>query len=127
MLKNNKGYVLIEVAIFIIIISMLCFSLTTVISNKIGINKNERINTNLYLAAKSTINVLEDYFKDDKEMLKKYSLNNDKGSFYVKERDDIKSILVSLSEENKNTSLVEVTVIDNLGNQLTLSAKIPYN
>ena len=39
MLKNKKGYVLIEVSVFIVIISMLCASLTMVISNKININK----------------------------------------------------------------------------------------
>lgn len=126
MLKNNKGYVLIEVSVFIIIISLICVSLTIVIANRIGINKNDKINTNLYLTAKSTINVLEDYFKEDKELLKKYSINNEQGNFYIKERSDIKNILVTFKEEDKNTSLITVTVVDNLDNSLSLSAKIPY-
>lgn len=125
--KNNKGYILIEVSIFIIIISMLCVSLTFVIANKINLNKNDAIESNLYLTAKSTINVLEDYFKDNKQLLKQYSQNKETGSFYIKEREDIKNISVTFSEYNKDTSFIEVTIIDSLDNQLTLSAKIPYN
>ncbi len=127
MLKNKKGYVLIEVSVFIIIISMLCVSLTMVISNKININKKDAIDTNLYLTAKSTINVLEDYFNENKQLLIKYSKNNEKGSFYIKERQDIEEILVSFSEHNSSMSFIEVTVVDKLKNQLTLTAKIPYN
>ncbi len=125
--KNNKGYILIEVSIFIIIISMLCVSLTLIISNKININKNDKIEANLYLTAKSTINVLEDYFKENKTILKQYSKKQETGKFYIKERDDIESISVSFLEYNTTTSLIKVTVTDNLNNQLTLSAKIPYN
>ena len=125
--KNNKGYILIEVSIFIIIISMLCVSLTLIISNKININKNDKIEANLYLTAKSTINVLEDYFKENKTILKQYSKKQETGKFYIKERDDIESILVCFLEYNTTTSLIKVTVTDNLNNQLTLSAKIPYN
>lgn len=125
--KNNKGYILIEVSIFIIIISMLCVSLTLIISNKININKNDKIEANLYLTAKSTINVLEDYFKKDKTILKQYSKKQETGKFYIKERNDIESISVSFLEYNTTTSLIKVTVTDNLNNQLTLSAKIPYN
>lgn len=125
--KNNKGYILIEVSIFIIIISMLCVSLTLIISNKININKNDKIEANLYLTTKSTINVLEDYFKENKTILKQYSKKQETGKFYIKERDDIESISVSFLEYNTTTSLIKVTVTDNLNNQLTLSAKIPYN
>ena len=125
--KNNKGYILIEISIFIIIISMLCVSLTLIISNKININKNDKIEANLYLTAKSTINVLEDYFKENKTILKQYSKKQETGKFYIKERDDIESISVSFLEYNTTTSLIKVTVTDNLNNQLTLSAKIPYN
>ena len=125
--KNNTGYILIEVSIFIIIISMLCVSLTLIISNKININKNDKIEANLYLTAKSTINVLEDYFKENKTILKQYSKKQETGKFYIKERDDIESISVSFLEYNTTTSLIKVTVTDNLNNQLTLSAKIPYN
>lgn len=127
MLKNKKGYVLIEVSVFIIIISMLCASLTMVISNKININKKDAIDTNLYLTAKSTINVLEDYFNENKQLLIKYSKNNEKGSFYINERQDIEEILVSFSEHNSSMSFIEVTVVDKQKNQLTLTAKIPYN
>lgn len=127
MFKNNKGYILIEVSVFIIIISMLCVSLTMVISNKININKKDAIDTNLYLTAKSTINVLEDYFQDNKQLLIKFSKNNEKGSFYIKEREDIDEILISFSEHNSSLSFIEVTVIDKFKNQLTLTAKIPYN
>ena len=127
MLKNKKGYVLIEVSVFIIIISMLCASLTMVISNKININKKDAIDTNLYLTAKSTINVLEDYFDENKQLLIKYSKNNEEGSFYINERQDIEEILVSFSEHNSSMSFIEVTVVDKQKNQLTLTAKIPYN
>ncbi|WP_317367573.1 hypothetical protein [uncultured Tyzzerella sp.] len=126
MLKNNKGYILIEVAIFIIIISMLCVSLTMIIGNKISINNRDRIDTNLYLTAKSTINVLEDYFENDKLLLKKYSKDNEVGNFFIKEREDIDNIIVSFYEQDSKTALIKVTVIDNLKNEITLTAKIPY-
>ncbi|WP_250277255.1 hypothetical protein [[Clostridium] colinum] len=126
MLKNKKGYILIEISIFIIIISMMCISLTMIIGNKINNNKIDNINTNLYLTAKSTINVLEDYFKDNKEILAKYSRNREEGVFYIKERDDIESIKVFFSENNSSTALIEVVVLDKLKNELKLSVKIPY-
>ena len=90
-------------------------------------DKNDKIEANLYLTAKSTINVLEDYFKENKTILKQYSKKQETGKFYIKERDDIESISVSFLEYNTTTSLIKVTVTDNLNNQLTLSAKIPYN
>ncbi len=126
MFKNNKGYILIEVSIFIIIISMLCVSLTMIISNKVSINNNDRIDTNLYLTAKSTINVLEEYFKNNKQLLKQYSIDNETGTFTIKEREDIDSIIVSFSQDSAKMSLIKVTVIDKANNQLTLSSKIPY-
>lgn len=126
MLKNNKGYILIEVSIFIIIISMMCVSLTMIISNKISINNNDRIDTNLYLTAKSTINVLEEYFENNRLLLKQYSIDNETGSFFIKEREDIDTIIVYFSQYSSTTSLVKVTVIDSLNNELTLSVKIPY-
>ena len=126
MFKNNKGYILIEVSIFIIIISMLCVSLTMIISNKVSINNNDRIDTNLYLTAKSTINVLEEYFKNNKQLLKQYSIENETGTFTKKEREDIDSIIVSFSQDSAKMSLIKVTVIDKANNQLTLSSKIPY-
>ena len=79
---------------------MLCVSLTLIISNKININKNDRIEANLYLTAKSTINVLEDYFKKDKTILKQYSKKQETGKFYIKERNDIKR------SENLKSSLI---------------------
>lgn len=121
-LKNKDGYILIEVCVFIIITSMLCVSLAMIISNKISINNNDRINKNLYITAKSTISVLEDYFDQDKALLKTYATKNEEGTFYLEGRQDIKYILASFSLYDTNRALIEVTVFDNFDNQIKLSS-----
>lgn len=124
---NNKGFILIETAIFIIIISFMCSSLALFLGNQIINNKNDKINQNLYLTAKSTINILSQEFSEKEHLLKKYANQNEEGIFKIDGRDDIDSIKVKVYNNSyKTAAILEVTVFDNLKNELTLLAEIYY-
>lgn len=126
--KNNKnGYILIEIAVFIIIISMLCISLATIISNKVSLNQKDRATQNLYITAKSTLNTLAKQFKTDKALLKEYAQKKEKGTIKILNRDDISSIQFNVSESlSKGYAILEVIILDNLKNKLTLKTEIKY-
>lgn len=126
MKNNKKGYILLETMIFIIIISALCISIGIVITNKISINNKERVTQNLYLTAKSTITTFEEYFLVNKQLLEECAKNEVSEDFFIQGRDDIKNINIKFFYINDIEALIQVTVLDNLNNELDLSAKIPY-
>lgn len=128
MLKNNKkGYILIEIAIFIIIISVFCISLSIIIANKISLNQKDKYTQNLYITAKSTLNILSEEFLENKSLLKEYAKKNESGNLIIENREDISSVCFNLFETNdKKFAILEVTVTDNFKNQITLKTEIKY-